>query len=807
MRVYVGELDHDGRLRAWVAHEGERVDLAELVDVLGRLRALNDPITGPELDRDSVLARKQALIDLIEANGSLPAPVELVHRGTHSPEGFAWGYAGSGPSDLAQSILGVEVGEDLGPDVYLRFRDDVIARLPHRTHFRLTSADVGEWLSANRELVERAFLVEPPSAAVVAGDVDAPVPGDGTAEVNGPDSGATASAVVSACEAAWAEIRTHHPALPEAVMILGSGVERGRLVKLGHWWGGRWLADGQVRGEVLLAGEALHLPADQVFEVLLHEAAHGLNAAAGVKDTSRGGRYHNQQFAESARRVLLHVRATPPYGLAGTTLTPEARERYGPTIERLGEEIRIARTLGRGVVAGVEGAGSGGTGGGGAGREGDETGGKARGSLAASCGCGRKLRMAPSVLAKGPVLCGVCGNEFSAGAEVEAKAPERDEGREARAGGVGAGRGGVGAETVSVTEAGGVQLAGAPSSVEVVERTQGSGPADLAAGSAGRDSSVGSAEPLGESGYAGSSSDPVAKGHGRSEDAARSASLGAQPSRTGQGAPLRPAVSAIEPDNIAGTGGVPGVGVVDHSFVGRRSAVVERERRVSDLRGVVARQVAVLESALASASPASPPGLAPLRDRRARLGVVLEHLDRAASGAPAAPASTSDAARATRGQAEAVRLLAAEGGTEHRLAAWYDDLGTLRAGPMAAADAADAFRLTRLARAMLTAEGTLSGPEVEVDGRTFQAGDRVVALAEVPGGPPAGVPGTVVEADPDLDAVRVDFATWGTVRAASTSALGRSLDHDYAVVGGREAAAVVAGVEKEFERLGIGVEP
>src|SRR3546814_5109715 len=70
----------------------------------------------------------------------------------------------------------------------------------------------------------------------------------------------------------------HHPDLPAVVIVLGSGVERGRLVKLGHWWGGRWVADGQTRGEVLLAGEALHLTPAQVFEVLLHEGAHGLNA-------------------------------------------------------------------------------------------------------------------------------------------------------------------------------------------------------------------------------------------------------------------------------------------------------------------------------------------------------------------------------------------------------------------------------------------------------------------------------------------------------------------------------------------------
>src|SRR3546814_1066374 len=50
---------------------------------------------------------------------------------------------------------------------------------------------------------------------------------------------ATASALVAACEEAWAAIQQHHPDLPAVVIVLGSGVERGRLVKLGHWWGGR----------------------------------------------------------------------------------------------------------------------------------------------------------------------------------------------------------------------------------------------------------------------------------------------------------------------------------------------------------------------------------------------------------------------------------------------------------------------------------------------------------------------------------------------------------------------------------------
>lgn len=231
-----------------------------------------------------------------------------------------------------------------------------------------------------------------------------------------PDAEPTASAVVVACEQAWADIQRHHPELPDAVMILGSGVERGRLVKGGHWWANQWVADGSSRAEVLLAGEMLHLEPRQVFEVLLHEGAHGINAARGIKDTSRGGRYHNERFATAAREVLLIVRALPPYGLAKTTLSPDAAERYAPAIDRIGQAMRIARRLGAVELTGKEGGrdaegGNGGT------SEGGRPGSDGRSKVtAAACGCGRKMRMAPSTLAAGPVTCGLCGTEFKSSA-------------------------------------------------------------------------------------------------------------------------------------------------------------------------------------------------------------------------------------------------------------------------------------------------------------------------------------------------------------------------------------------------------
>lgn len=222
---------------------------------------------------------------------------------------------------------------------------------------------------------------------------------------------ARASSLVAALESGWRAIQATNPGVPDAIIVLGTGVERGRLSKLGHWWGGQWIADGSPRGEVLLAGEALHLKPTDVFEVLLHEAAHGLNMSRGVKDTSRGGRYHNAKFKATAIEVGLRVGSMPPYGWAKTELAPATIEHYSGEIDRIGDEMRIARRMSRSAVE--RGGANGGPD--------DPTVGEVDGGGApqrpkpAECGCGRKMRMAPSVLARGPVVCGLCRTEFMVG--------------------------------------------------------------------------------------------------------------------------------------------------------------------------------------------------------------------------------------------------------------------------------------------------------------------------------------------------------------------------------------------------------
>lgn len=86
----------------------------------------------------------------------------LPHAVYHSPTGMEWGYGGSGPADLALSILADYLGERSDVRAYLKhgglagepplslrlhqaFKWDFVARWP-REGWRLTGAEIAQWL-------------------------------------------------------------------------------------------------------------------------------------------------------------------------------------------------------------------------------------------------------------------------------------------------------------------------------------------------------------------------------------------------------------------------------------------------------------------------------------------------------------------------------------------------------------------------------------------------------------------------------------------------------------------------------------
>jgi hypothetical protein len=198
-----------------------------------------------------------------------------------------------------------------------------------------------------------------------------------------------ASLLVAALEHTWQTIRQHHPEVPEAVLVVASGAE-GKRLNLGHFAPHRWQVHGADRHEVLVGGEGLQRGPVEVLGTLLHEAAHGLAQARGIQDTSRQGRYHNRRYATLAGELGLQVASIQPIGWSATTVPDTTAAAYAGPLEDLATALVLWRRHEHHSGAGP----------------------RSRNLLAASCGCGRRIRAAKTTLAEAPILCGVCQQPF-----------------------------------------------------------------------------------------------------------------------------------------------------------------------------------------------------------------------------------------------------------------------------------------------------------------------------------------------------------------------------------------------------------
>jgi len=91
-------------------------------------------------------------------------PIKAGREFRHSPDGFQWGYAGSGPAELARAILIAAVPDDdrvRYPLCYQKFKAEAIATI-RRDEFVIEAKAVQEWYEAwlveHGERVERGWL-------------------------------------------------------------------------------------------------------------------------------------------------------------------------------------------------------------------------------------------------------------------------------------------------------------------------------------------------------------------------------------------------------------------------------------------------------------------------------------------------------------------------------------------------------------------------------------------------------------------------------------------------------------------------
>ena len=182
------------------------------------------------------------------------------------------------------------------------------------------------------------------------------------------------------------------PRYPPVVIVIASGTD-GRQARWGHHAPQRWRVGLEDRAEIMISGEGLKRGAPAVLGTLLHEAAHALAAARGIKDTSRQGRYHNKHFRDHAEELGITTEHDQRLGwsittVPGATLVSYARQVY---------DLQNAITLWR--------------------HDEHTPAGTTRRStnlIAAVCPCGRSIRIAASALAEAPVTCRACDGDFTA---------------------------------------------------------------------------------------------------------------------------------------------------------------------------------------------------------------------------------------------------------------------------------------------------------------------------------------------------------------------------------------------------------
>jgi hypothetical protein len=102
-----------------------------------------------------------AVVVMCDGQALDPRPSQKVWN--HSPDGFEWGYGGSGPAQLALAILLREgIGTGAAEALHQRFKTEVIARLPRLGAWTLTGEEVRRWIARRRAEEEGQYLSATP---------------------------------------------------------------------------------------------------------------------------------------------------------------------------------------------------------------------------------------------------------------------------------------------------------------------------------------------------------------------------------------------------------------------------------------------------------------------------------------------------------------------------------------------------------------------------------------------------------------------------------------------------------------------
>lgn len=152
--------------------------------------------------------------------------------------------------------------------------------------------------------------------------------------------------IQAALDLALARIQELHPNVPSALAVV---LSTGRGKFHGSFQASSWLDNagesaGSARHEIVMGTESLARGADLTLTTLIHECVHALAHATEQKDTSSGGRYHNNTFRILATTMGLITETRPDKTNVHTVgLMDQTKHDYKDVLETLSIALTTAR--------------------------------------------------------------------------------------------------------------------------------------------------------------------------------------------------------------------------------------------------------------------------------------------------------------------------------------------------------------------------------------------------------------------------------------------------------------------------------
>lgn len=223
------------------------------------------------------------------------------------------------------------------------------------------------------------------------------------------DLGADLSPAVKALEDAYRMIRRAYPGAPDVTIVVKRDARAWGHTTVDPTWSTA-TSNAATHYEVMISGENLRRGAREVAATLLHEAAHAINLASGVRDCDVNGR-HNTKFRDRAQALGLDVTEHGWHGWTRTSLSEDGATRWAKMLARLDKGLAASAVAADppATLVVVPPAG-GGVQGGQPVIPPKRTG--RRNLIKAQCSCGHSIRASRTVLDNAKPLCAACGKQF-----------------------------------------------------------------------------------------------------------------------------------------------------------------------------------------------------------------------------------------------------------------------------------------------------------------------------------------------------------------------------------------------------------